>query len=550
MQNTFKIRRLIALFLSIFLIISFMPIEVFGANTKHTYSKIKDLNEKYELIKDVTLREFPTTQSTLLTNFKYKEGDIVNVIAKWKNSAGNIWLQIDEGFIFEGNLKKHEHKAVMCGLSNTTYEKTSEIYHNKITNNGDDLCRCGYVVAKGKQTIISEKHRFANNSCTQCGAKNYSEPKNNAKKNYNKPVSVPETNQTVDNNSNYCEPVHICSATIFESIAPVFNMIDEYEHEVIFYSDIGKCECGTVLISAYQNFSALGYHYCPPDNDICPCGYIPLQSSENLPGCISSVEENLQFLGYVSLELLLIAKDDLISVLKLVRDWSPFYIDDTIDRGLQNIVEISNLISSGEITIEEIIKELGQSVVDGLSGDLQYLYNYYFNTGCDINKKITKEEIRELAKHTAGGINEVVNFAVIIYSAVKTVQTIKYIQTNYKSLTTYDKLKLLATQADEITNEKGHVAGTEKHTAFKRLVDNLDDSNLKTERSYLNGIEVDYGTENSIRLDVVEFRNGKITAIYDLKTSGATLTNSRIKEIRNALGKLIDDNVPIIEIKP
>ena len=100
---------------------------------------------------------------------------------------------------------------------------------------------------------------------------------------------------------------------------------------------------------------------------------------------------------------------------------------------------------------------------------------------------------------------------------------------------------------------RGGPHGTRVHTAFEAEVQALGNPNLATEQSYLNGAWVRRGTPGSVRLDVVEGPVTAPTAIYDLKTGGATLTPARIAEIRSHLpngGRLPDGSlVPVIEIR-
>lgn len=60
-----------------------------------------------------------------------------------------------------------------------------------------------------------------------------------------------------------------------------------------------------------------------------------------------------------------------------------------------------------------------------------------------------------------------------------------------------------------------------------------------------------YGTAGGVRLDVAEYNDeGKICAIYDLKTGSAGLTDARIQQIRDAVKEVAIPDVPIIEIHP
>lgn len=72
---------------------------------------------------------------------------------------------------------------------------------------------------------------------------------------------------------------------------------------------------------------------------------------------------------------------------------------------------------------------------------------------------------------------------------------------------------------------------------------------FKTEVSYLDGKPVGYGTPGSVRLDAVVWSEGKIIAVFDLKTGGATLTEARIQQIRSHLPPYAQA-VPILEVRP
>ena len=114
-------------------------------------------------------------------------------------------------------------------------------------------------------------------------------------------------------------------------------------------------------------------------------------------------------------------------------------------------------------------------------------------------------------------------------------------QTNVAS-----QLQECANTANSTVSGNGPVAGTNKHTVFKNEVNNLGNSSLKTEVSYLNGQEVPYGTKGSIRFDVLQFDVSDIpVAAWDFKTGTATLTVSRINQMQARSGL----NIPIYTVK-
>jgi hypothetical protein len=96
---------------------------------------------------------------------------------------------------------------------------------------------------------------------------------------------------------------------------------------------------------------------------------------------------------------------------------------------------------------------------------------------------------------------------------------------------------------------RGGAHGTRVHTAFKAEVGALGQSSLRSEVSFLNGIEVRYGMKGSVRLDVVELVGNKIKAVYDLKTGSAALTMQRIQQILSHLPPG-SQGVPVIQIRP
>ena len=92
----------------------------------------------------------------------------------------------------------------------------------------------------------------------------------------------------------------------------------------------------------------------------------------------------------------------------------------------------------------------------------------------------------------------------------------------------------------------GPVVGTYKHTIFSRNVIGLGDSSLRTEVSFLNGIEMEYGTKGSIRFDVMQVdSNGVPICAWDYKTGTARLTEARIRDMLEKSGL----SIPIFEIR-
>ena len=100
-----------------------------------------------------------------------------------------------------------------------------------------------------------------------------------------------------------------------------------------------------------------------------------------------------------------------------------------------------------------------------------------------------------------------------------------------------NQLNQCANNANSKVPGRGPVAGTHKHTAFSNEVNALNNNNLGTEKSYLNGVEVSYGTKGSIRFDVVLYdSNGNPSAAWDFKTGAATLSTSRVEQMLTRSG--------------
>lgn len=77
---------------------------------------------------------------------------------------------------------------------------------------------------------------------------------------------------------------------------------------------------------------------------------------------------------------------------------------------------------------------------------------------------------------------------------------------------------------------RGAAYGSRVHHALKLQI--LGSPNLRGEISFLRGQQVKHGRRGSIRLDIVAYSGGRPVAIFDLKTGGARLTASRIRQIQ------------------
>jgi len=92
------------------------------------------------------------------------------------------------------------------------------------------------------------------------------------------------------------------------------------------------------------------------------------------------------------------------------------------------------------------------------------------------------------------------------------------------------------------------VYGTAVHVDFGVRVRLQEIPGVEVEQSFFDKDTADYGDPGSIRTDIL-LRNeaGDIQAIYDVKTGGAVLTSTRVKEIRDHTGA--GSEVPIIELQ-
>jgi RHS repeat-associated protein len=118
-----------------------------------------------------------------------------------------------------------------------------------------------------------------------------------------------------------------------------------------------------------------------------------------------------------------------------------------------------------------------------------------------------------------------------------------------ESQTTVQQLQGAANRAAaNVGSGSGSVYGTYVHSAFSDEIEALNNPNLFSEQSYLNGEAVDYGTSGSVRIDVGEGTVENPTAAYDLKTGSAKLTPARIRQIQSHLPG--GSSVPVYQMRP
>jgi hypothetical protein len=113
-------------------------------------------------------------------------------------------------------------------------------------------------------------------------------------------------------------------------------------------------------------------------------------------------------------------------------------------------------------------------------------------------------------------------------------------------------LKDVAGRANRHIPGSGHAVGTQRHTYARRMIDRYHSMNgpvgggLSTEVTFAPDFapgSAPYGTRGSVRLDFVEGNLQNPIAVYDFKSGGAVLSNSRRNQIRNIAG--YPQNTPI-----
>jgi hypothetical protein len=116
--------------------------------------------------------------------------------------------------------------------------------------------------------------------------------------------------------------------------------------------------------------------------------------------------------------------------------------------------------------------------------------------------------------------------------------------------TTERLLSVLVDTVESLGPGAGPIFGVQVHLEFGRRVEALNIPGIRdkgVEQSFSLGRAARYGLEGSVRTDVVlRDREGIPIAVYDLKTGNARLTPSRVREIRDELGR---PNIPVIELR-
>jgi RHS repeat-associated protein len=132
-------------------------------------------------------------------------------------------------------------------------------------------------------------------------------------------------------------------------------------------------------------------------------------------------------------------------------------------------------------------------------------------------------------------VETVVDLALVLAAAVATGKLGGAEVVTAAATTTSTKNALVSAAKSAVSQMgpgKGPAYGSKVHSVFRREVDALGLSGVKTEVSYLNGVPVPWGTPGSVRLDAVQYGTaGDLLAVFDLKTGGAVLSPSRANSI-------------------
>ena len=93
----------------------------------------------------------------------------------------------------------------------------------------------------------------------------------------------------------------------------------------------------------------------------------------------------------------------------------------------------------------------------------------------------------------------------------------------------------IASRAERIIGGRGSVAGTYKHTYARDLLNRYQrmygDRGLRTETSWLDHVEVNYGTRGSVRLDVYDANTGSVFDYKFVSKPGTGLSQSQTYKI-------------------
>ncbi len=207
-------------------------------------------------------------------------------------------------------------------------------------------------------------------------------------------------------------------------------------------------------------------------------------------------------------------------------------------------------------SIKDIVKALGQSVWDGLTGDLRFVLSHL--DWYKLDKKLTKTQVKELAQRSARAYEEGVQIIMTAVMAVKAVTAIKI----------KDKIKVPLKQ-QEVKSAKKYVAkpgpnvkkatkgvGGAKTSVRDELLGNVENLKLKNSINeiYRPGAKTgDGGLADAVRheLKTGELVGGKshiqkatervtnlenIIKKQNLNPNDLKIANDLLKDLKNALG--------------
>ena len=111
--------------------------------------------------------------------------------------------------------------------------------HGVVKNNGDDLCSCGKVMAKGSETRTSQAHTFDSKGvCTACGYKK----------------------------------VHVHKAAACGKPSTSYEKKDGTYHVKVYYNGDNLCSCGAFVSKGTTTRTSESHSF--DSNDVCTkCGY-------------------------------------------------------------------------------------------------------------------------------------------------------------------------------------------------------------------------------------------------------------------------------------
>ena len=149
------------------------------------------------------------------------------------NAKGNIFLKINEGWIFFGNVQPHTHSVCSFGEECTTIISVDDLKHQKAVTR-PLLCQCGEMIDYELQ-VYHEEHSFVGNSCTTCKYER-----------------------------------HVCQGSLCGPIETVYEQLGNGNHRKVQKSH-GMCACGKVVQTDmyYQETTEV----CDYENGTCSfCG--------------------------------------------------------------------------------------------------------------------------------------------------------------------------------------------------------------------------------------------------------------------------------------